>query len=311
MSIEPSLEHQQLLEDTMRRARLGLSERERLAVIVSTAAFILATAALWVAQPPHGLQLAPAIICTGVPALAALVRFESPFGFTVPTQLAFVPLLFSVPVALVPVATVAALGLARLPDVLRGKLRPSRLIHTIGNAWFAIGPAAVFVISGVAPAKAGPALLLAALGAQFLVDFVFSVLRDAIGRGASLVQQLSEVWVYAIDAALSGIGLAVAKNMQSSPAWALALVPLLGFLAIFARERQQRLQSLLELNSAYRGTALVLGDVVEADDRYTATHSKGVVGLALEVADRLGLSAVQRRNLEFAALLHDVGKIAI
>ena len=44
-----------------------------------------------------------------------------------------------------------------------------------------------------------------------------------------------------------------------------------------------RLQSVLELNNAYRGTALVLGDVVEADDDYTGQHCKGVVGLALAV----------------------------
>jgi putative nucleotidyltransferase with HDIG domain len=36
-----------------------------------------------------------------------------------------------------------------------------------------------------------------------------------------------------------------------------------------------------------------------------------VVTLTLEVAQNLGLSAERQRNLEFAALLHDVGKIAI
>jgi putative nucleotidyltransferase with HDIG domain len=36
-----------------------------------------------------------------------------------------------------------------------------------------------------------------------------------------------------------------------------------------------------------------------------------VVTLCLELAEHLGLSAERRRNLEFAALLHDVGKIAI
>ena len=56
---------------------------------------------------------------------------------------------------------------------------------------------------------------------------------------------------------------------------------------------------------------MVLGDVVEADDGYTGEHSRGVVELALQVAARLGLDAEQRRNLEFAALLHDVGKVAI
>jgi putative nucleotidyltransferase with HDIG domain len=91
----------------------------------------------------------------------------------------------------------------------------------------------------------------------------------------------------------------------------LSLVPLLALLAIFARERRARLHTLLELSSAYRGTALVLGDVVEADDGYTGEHCKSVVELTLAVADRLGLGPEQRRNLEFAALLHDVGKIAI
>jgi putative nucleotidyltransferase with HDIG domain len=68
---------------------------------------------------------------------------------------------------------------------------------------------------------------------------------------------------------------------------------------------------LLELNNAYRGTALVLGDVVEADDGYTGEHCKSVVELALAVGRRMGLDAERRRNLEFGALLHDVGKIAI
>jgi putative nucleotidyltransferase with HDIG domain len=68
---------------------------------------------------------------------------------------------------------------------------------------------------------------------------------------------------------------------------------------------------LIELNDAYRGTALVLGDVVEADDSYTGEHCQGVVLLALDVARELGLDAEERRNVEFGALLHDVGKIAV
>jgi HD-GYP domain-containing protein (c-di-GMP phosphodiesterase class II) len=36
-----------------------------------------------------------------------------------------------------------------------------------------------------------------------------------------------------------------------------------------------------------------------------------VVELSLAVSDRLGLDSGQRRNVEFAALLHDVGKIAV
>src|SRR5262249_25127712 len=118
-------------------------------------------------------------------------------------------------------------------------------------------------------------------------------------------------WVYVIDAALSGVALVVAEDVRGAPFAALSLVPLLGLLSMFAHERHRRLQSMLELSSAYRGTALVLGDVIEADDGYTGGHSKSVVSLALELAEHLGMSPERQRNLEFAALLHDVGKIAI
>ena len=67
----------------------------------------------------------------------------------------------------------------------------------------------------------------------------------------------------------------------------------------------------LELSQAYRGTAYLLGDVVEADDEYTGNHSRSVVELSVRVADKMGLDAHERRRVEFAALLHDVGKIRI
>jgi putative nucleotidyltransferase with HDIG domain len=243
--------------------------------------------------------------------LATTVRFDTPFGFTVATQLAFVPLLFAIPVATVPIGVMAVLTVARLPEVLSGRRRPGRLVKEVGNSWFAIGPVAVFALSGVAPVHAGPVLLIAALGAQFVVDFAVSTLRYWFERAASFTAQLREASVYAIDAALSGIALVVAEDLHTTPFAALAPLPLLALLAAFARERHHRIASLLELSDAYRGTALVLGDVVEADDGYTGQHSRGVVRLALALGEALGLDAEQRRNLEFGALLHDVGKIAI
>jgi putative nucleotidyltransferase with HDIG domain len=312
MAIELTLEDQQMLADTFARARRGMQARERLAELLGALTFAGAVAALWIVRPPHGLEVAPALLCTGVLALAALVRFETPFGFTVPIQLAFVPLVFSMPVAVVPLATLVALTLARLPDVFQDGMPVSRLLQSAGNARFALGPSAVFAIYGVSPGHASAAVLLDALAAQFVVDFIGSCISEAIGRGATLIVQLRDsAWVYAVDAALAGVGLELAKNIRHTPEAALTLVPLLGLLAIFARERHQRLASLVELNDAYRGTALVLGDVVEADDGYTGEHSRSVVGLALSVADKLQLSAERRRNLEFGALLHDVGKIAI
>jgi putative nucleotidyltransferase with HDIG domain len=311
MSFDPTLEEQELLADTFRRDGSAMGRREQFVEIAVGAAFVVTTAALWMLRPPHHVPILPSALCMLVLFVATLVRFDTPFGFTVPIQLAFVPLLFAMPVTLVPVAVVITLTLVRLPKVVSGEMRSSRLVQTAGNSWFALGPVAVFAIANVEPRHAGPALLIGALAAQFAVDFAVSFIRFAVPAGASLASQFREAWVYVIDASLSGVGLVVAENMHAAPAAAIALLPLLGLLAMFARERHHRLASLLELNNAYRGTALVLGDVLEADDGYTGEHCRSVVGLALSVAERFGLDGERRRNLEFGSLLHDVGKIAI
>jgi HD-GYP domain-containing protein (c-di-GMP phosphodiesterase class II) len=117
--------------------------------------------------------------------------------------------------------------------------------------------------------------------------------------------------VYAIDAMLFPVGLLAALASVESPYYVALLTPLFGVLAVFASERRVRLQQLTELNGAYRGTAMVLAEVVDADDAYTGMHTRDVVELSLAVADRMGLGSERRRKVEFGALLHDVGKVAI
>ncbi len=290
MSFDPSLTEQALLEDTFRRRAQPMRRQEALPAMISAVALASCTAVVWSIAPPHAFALAPALICLLVLTVSSTIPFDTPLGFTVPTQLAFVPLLFAMPLALVPIAVTVAFLLAKLPDVVRGGVRPSRLLIQATNAWFSIGPVAVFAIAHVDPRHAGAALLLAALGGQFLADWTVSSVMFARMREASLSSMFGSTWVYGIDAALSGVGLVVAEEIHASPLAPLALVPLLGLLAVFAHERRRRLESMLELSSAYRGTALVLGDVIEADDGYTGEHCQSVVSLALELADRLGLT---------------------
>ena len=88
----------------------------------------------------------------------------------------------------------------------------------------------------------------------------------------------------------------------------LALIPLLRG---FEREREGRIQHSLELGRAYRGTALLLRDLLEEDDEYTGHHTEDVVELAVKVAEEMGLDEDTRRETEMGALLHDIGKIAV
>ncbi len=51
--------------------------------------------------------------------------------------------------------------------------------------------------------------------------------------------------------------------------------------------------------------------IVEAKDPHTGDHSKSVRDLSVLIAERLGLSDAEKRDIYVAASLHDVGKIGI
>jgi signal transduction histidine kinase/ActR/RegA family two-component response regulator len=315
-----SLELQAAIADTLAQPGARMTVRERLVEALVGGAFILAVVAVWLLAPPHAFDVGSALICFVVLVAALQVRVDTPFGFTVPAQLAFVPLVFAMPLALVPIAVVAAFTLSHIPDIARGKKRPSRLGQSVGNAWFAIGPVAVFAIAHVAPQRASPGLLLTALGAQFAVDFAVSGLRFALGRGVTLVAQLADSWVYVVDAGLSGIALLIADNIRTSPLAPLALLPLLGLVAMFARERRERLESLLELNDAYR---IARDEAVEASKMKSAflanvSHEirspmNGVIGMnellletALDEEQRSYAEQVSRSSEHMLAIINDI-----
>ncbi|MDQ8046436.1 MAG: HD-GYP domain-containing protein, partial [Solirubrobacteraceae bacterium] len=115
-----------------------------------------------------------------------------------------------------------------------------------------------------------------------------------------------------VDVALAILGLEVAITADAGR-WTLALMlPFMLLLAHFAREREHRLTHALELSAAYRGTAALMADVLEADDEYTGgEHTRGVVELSLQTGEALGLDVAAMRVLEFGALLHDIGKLRV
>jgi putative nucleotidyltransferase with HDIG domain len=89
------------------------------------------------------------------------------------------------------------------------------------------------------------------------------------------------------------------------------LLPVVVLLALHARERAVRFEQAVELSRAYRGTTLLLADVLDRSDEYTGSHSRTVLRLAMRVADEMRLPPADRQVVESAALLHDIGKIAI
>lgn len=245
-------------------------------------------------------------------AVASRVEFEIASVSAVPTELVLVPMLFAVPIGLVPAVVAVGLLLRTLPDRPWPLRDPARVLPLVASAAYVVGPAATIALLGGLPLRwsAWPVYLLALL-AQFAVDFANASLNAAANRVA--FRELARVMalVYVVDAALAPIGLALAFSTGAHPELVVLALPLVGLLRYFSRERRHRIDHALELSDAYRGTAFLLGDVVEADDAYTGSHSRHVVELVLGVADALELGPADRRDAEFVALLHDVGKIRV
>jgi putative nucleotidyltransferase with HDIG domain len=312
MSAYAFTESERLRASFVGRAQ-GLLDTERGAELTVGAGFLVAALALALLGDWTRAFSVPvvALYVVGVAAIGA-VRFDIGAGYTVPTQALFVPMLFAVPLALAPLLVASSLALGMAPAILAGRAPLSRVLTVPGNSWFAVGPALVLTAAHDLRPDAHWGVLLLALAAQFTCDFTANAARERLCGGLTVRELALEVrQVYLIDLALAPLGLAVAFAAVDRQWAVLLIVPLFGVLRWFSKERRARLEQLIELNDAYRGTALLLGDVVEADDTYTGAHCKDVVHLALGVARELGLNHDEQRTVEFGALLHDIGKIAV
>lgn len=65
------------------------------------------------------------------------------------------------------------------------------------------------------------------------------------------------------------------------------------------------------LNESYKQTIKVLSNAIEANDEYTRGHCDRVTYYALNIAKKLGFSQIENEQLEFSAILHDIGKISV
>lgn len=66
-----------------------------------------------------------------------------------------------------------------------------------------------------------------------------------------------------------------------------------------------------EQDANYFHTVKALANAIEASDEYTRGHCDRVGHLSIKIAERLELSPERIRHLEYACVLHDVGKIGI
>jgi HD-GYP domain-containing protein (c-di-GMP phosphodiesterase class II) len=304
----------ELVRDTRARlARRGLEAHARAVFTlggVAALAGIVATAAFVRGGP--AFSLFQAALFAVLYAVVSRVTFEIGIGSAIPTQLVLVPMLFALPIGAVPAVVATGLLLQTLADRPWPLRNPARVLPLMASAAHALGPVLVIAFAHGLPLRwsAWP-VYVAALLAQFAFDFGNALLNATANRVPFAKVTSAMRLIYIVDAALAPVGLVVAFATRAHPELVLLVLPLVALLRTFSRERKHRIDHALELSDAYRGTAFLLGDVVEADDAYTGSHSRHVVDLVVAVAEDMGLNESERRDAEFVALLHDVGKIRI
>jgi len=313
-TIQGMLLAERLVGEARQRRASEMDRRERRITSVSALLFLAAAIAMAVLLPDER-NVDPLLTIALVIGYALIlhVRFEFGGYYGSPEQLAFIPLLMLGPLPLVPLLVAAAGVLSTVPDIVRSQYHRERWLVPIADSWVSI--AAPLVLTAFAPGKIDASevdiYVLAAL-AHFTADFAWTVIRNQLHDRLPLLEVARGFAGTArVDAILTPLAFVVALASADEPLYLLAIPPLVWLFQLFSVDRRERYSKTLELHRAYRGTVMLLSDVVESDDSYTAEHSRSVVELANAVADELGVPDDDRQELEFAAMLHDVGKIAI
>lgn len=216
-------------------------------------------------------------------------------------------LVFELPAAV----WLAALASVRLMD-LTGKVPLKAVLFN--RAQMALSAAAAgltFAHLGGTPGKVEvlPDLwaLLGAAGAYAAVNIFTVVTVMALTRGLSFWNVYSKDfrWLIPHYAALTPLGIliAVIYGELGFTGVLLLFVPL-----VVAR---YSLQLYVHIRDAYLATIRAMVAAIEARDPYTAGHSRRVARYTAAAARKLSLPEDVVERLEYAAWLHDIGKLAV
>jgi len=218
----------------------------------------------------------------------------------------------SLTVAMVFVTTLASETLMRW-DGFRSN--PSRVTYVLA---FNIGQLVLSVaVTGILFFPSGNAAFPLVLGTDYLWAMLAFICYAAVNlalvtgvvslteRQRFLHRFLAYVRDFSVQYLVLGVLALLLAVLYSQSIWhmLLAIVPL--FLVHLSFRSYQRLRS------EARKTFERISRILDERDHYTAVHSGDVAELAVHIAQEMGLSETDTEQVEIAARVHDIGKIAV
>lgn len=147
-------EEEALVENARVRSDKRMTAREWIGSCATALSFLAAATACALVLPwPRELDPWLAVGLVGAYALSSRVRFFIGAGYTVPTQIVLVPMLFLLPTPLVPALVALAQVLGVLPDLRNRKLHPERALNAVGDSWYALAPALILTLGEGTPSS--------------------------------------------------------------------------------------------------------------------------------------------------------------
>jgi putative nucleotidyltransferase with HDIG domain len=144
--------------------------------------------------------------------------------------------------------------------------------------------------------------------------FVFTVINTALSgvvialsEGTSIQRKLREAfgWHFLSGIFSAPLGAFMIFSYQYAGIWSLILFTMPVIIIYQAHKLFE------EMREAHKNTVAALTTALEADEPYTHGHSYRVAQYAIAIGDRLGMDEKELEILEYAGMLHDIGKIAI
>ena len=199
------------------------------------------------------------------------------------------------------------------PDLLaRPRSSWDRLLFNTSQVVLGVAiPGVAFTLLGGTIPGAGrpltilPLVVVAILGIAINFAFFGMALNILSGESARLVWARVFSWMSPSQLVLGFVGIAIAVIIRAIGGVGLALfvVPL-----IVAR---QTYQQSIRLRGAYADTVGSMVAALEAKDIYTKGHSLRVAEYAVLISKALELAPAAIARIEYAALLHDLGKVGV
>ena len=130
-------------------------------------------------------------------------------------------------------------------------------------------------------------------------------------RSSVIAQQVRSVMCVPLRTSDAVLGALYVDSLSTAGKFSEADLELLAALGNQAGVALHRVRLMGDLQRLLLDTIRAIAATIDAKDGYTHRHSERVAALSKRIAVEIGLTAEQQQSAQLAALLHDLGKIAV